>query len=93
MRIWDSQVKNGHIKRLTDVDIKSSVLEIKGSNVCTTFIEAPLKPWASLGIKLPYLVMIIKNLNKYFSFEVQIKDDRDINRRFRASNYQVRFFL
>lgn len=24
------------------------------------------------GIKLPYLVMIIKNMKKYFTFEVQV---------------------
>lgn len=34
--------------------------------------------------------MIIKNLKKYFSFEVQVLDDKNVRRRFRASNYQVR---
>lgn len=33
--------------------------------------------------------MIIKNLKKYFSFEVQVLDDKNVARRFRASNYQV----
>lgn len=33
--------------------------------------------------------MIIKNLKKYFSFEVQVLDDKNVRRRFRASNYQV----
>lgn len=28
-------------------------------------------------------------MKKYFTFEVQILDDQDIRRRFRASNYQV----
>jgi hypothetical protein len=42
-----------------------------------------------LGIKLPFLVMIIKNMKKYFTFEVQVLDDKNIRRRFRASNYQV----
>ena len=41
----------------------------------------------TLGIKLPFLVMIIKNLKKYFTFEVQVLDDKT-PRRFRASNYQ-----
>ena len=31
--------------------------------------------------------MVLKNLKKYFSFEVQVLDDRGIKRRFRASNY------
>nr|KAF6406418.1 cilia and flagella associated protein 20 [Molossus molossus] len=32
--------------------------------------------------------MIIKNLKKYFTFEVQVLDDKNVRRRFRASNYQ-----
>ena len=31
-----------------------------------------LDPKKTLGIKLPFLVMIIKNLKKYFTFEVQV---------------------
>lgn len=42
-----------------------------------------------MGIKLPYLVLIIKNLDQYFSFEVQVLDDKEETRRFRASNYQI----
>jgi hypothetical protein len=83
-------VRNGHIKRITDQDIQSSVLEIMGTNVSTTYITCPADPTKTLGIKLPFLVMIIKNLKKYFSFEVQVLDDKNVRRRFRASNYQVR---
>lgn len=101
-------VKNGHIKRLTDEDIQSSVLELAGTNVSTTFISCPADPKKTLAIKLPFLVMIIKNvrlwnfdlflseitsfceqMKKYFTFEVQVLDDKGIKRRFRASNYQV----
>merc|ERR1712199_98665 len=32
--------------------------------------------------------MILKNLKKYFTFEVMVLDDKNIRRRFRASNYQ-----
>ena len=88
LQIWDSQVKNGHIKRITDQDIQSSVLEIMGTNVSTSYIVCPADPKQTLGIKLPFLVMIIKNLNKYFTFEVQVLDDKGVKRRFRASNYQ-----
>lgn len=127
-------VENGHIKRVTDEDIQSSVLEvggcwhctppsnlfpcpllcvlvqrggssfpfqglptlarlklaplnlltrphlptrctrqIAGANVSTAFISCPADPTKTLGIKLPFLVMIIKNLNKYFTFEVQVR--------------------
>lgn len=57
-------VRNGHIKRITDSDIQSSVLEIAGVNVSTTYITCPADPKRTLGIKLPFLVMIIKNLKK-----------------------------
>lgn len=88
LQIWDKQVRNGHIKRITDQDIQSSVLEIMGTNVSTNFITCPAQPAKTLGIKLPFLVMIIKNLKKYFTFEVQVLDDKNVRRRFRASNYQ-----
>lgn len=71
-RNFSLKVRNGHIKRITDNDIQSLVLEIISSNVSTTFITCPADPKKTLGIKLPFLVMIIKNLKKYFTFEVQV---------------------
>lgn len=111
LQLWDKKVRNGHIKRITDNDIQSLVLEIVGTNVSTTFITCPADPKKTLGIKLPFLVMIIKNMKKYFTFEVQVSsmitprpalyhfgnrfpphikvlDDKNVRRRFRASNYQ-----
>jgi len=57
-----SVVENGHIKRITDADIQSSVIEIAGTNVSTTYITCPADANQTLGIKLPFLVMIIKNV-------------------------------
>lgn len=88
LQIWDKKVRNGHIKRITDNDIQSLVLEVVGTNVSTTYITCPADSKKTLGIKLPFLVMIIKNLKKYFTFEVQVLDDKNVRRRFRASNYQ-----
>lgn len=88
LEIWDKQIKNGFIKRVTDNDINSTVLELVGNNTSTAFITTPDDPKETLGIKLPFLVMVIKNLKKYFSFEVQVLDDQGVKRRFRASNYQ-----
>lgn len=72
LQLWDKVVRNGHIKRITDNDIQSLVLEIVGTNVSTTYITCPADPKKTLGIKLPYLVMIVKNMKKYFTFEVQV---------------------
>ena len=62
LQIWDKKVMNGHIKRITDNDIQSSVLEIMSTNISTTFVSCPADPGKTLGIKLPFLVMIIKNV-------------------------------
>ena len=43
-----------------------------GSNVSTTFISCPKDPRKTLGIKLPYIVLLVKDLNKYFTFEIQV---------------------
>ncbi|WZN62581.1 cilia- and flagella-associated protein 20 [Chloropicon roscoffensis] len=67
LSIWDKNVRNGHIKRITDGDIQSSVLEIMGTNVSTIYITCPADPAI---------------------FEVQVLDDKNVRRRFRASNYQ-----
>ncbi|XP_047536124.1 cilia- and flagella-associated protein 20-like [Vanessa atalanta] len=87
LAIWDMEVKNGHIKRLTDNEVNSIVLEIVSTNVATTFITCPKRNQV-LGIKLPFLVMIVKNLKRYFSFEITIIDDKNMRRRFRISNFQ-----
>ena len=68
-------MRNGHIKRITDQDIQSSVLEIMGTNVSTNYITCPAQPKETLGIKLPFLVMIIKNVSnssREFSFGRQL---------------------
>ncbi|XP_032519829.1 cilia- and flagella-associated protein 20-like [Danaus plexippus] len=87
LAIWDTEVQNGHIKRLTDSEVNSIVLEIVSTNVATTYISCPKKNQV-LGIRLPFLVMIVKNLKRYFSFEITILDDKNMRRRFRISNFQ-----
>lgn len=67
-----TKTKNGHIKRVTDEDLNSVALEIIGSNVATAYIVTPIHPRESLAIKLPFIVLIVKNMNKSFSFEVQV---------------------
>lgn len=75
LQLWDKTVRNGHIKRITDNDIQSLVLDIVGTNISTTYITCPAEKTKTLGIKLPYLIMIVKNMKKYFTFEVQVNDN------------------
>jgi hypothetical protein len=44
-----------------------------GTNVSTTFIQCPADPKKALGIKLPFLVMIIKNVT-YSKIYLRVKD-------------------
>lgn len=71
---WNVQVQNGHIKRVTDCDLSSLVLEIVGRNVATTYICTPCTGYCSLAIKLPFLILIVKNLKKFFTFEIQVSE-------------------
>ena len=43
-----------------------------GTNVSTAFITAPADPKETLGIKLPFLVMIIKNVIKQKNYEFHL---------------------
>ncbi|XP_049772071.1 cilia- and flagella-associated protein 20-like [Schistocerca cancellata] len=86
--IWGTQVRNGHIRRVLDEDTKSLVLHIEGRNVATTYITCPEDKSESLAIGLPFLVLVLKNLKKYFSIEITVLDDSNMRRRFRVSNYQ-----
>jgi hypothetical protein len=88
LTIWDTKTDNGYIKRTLDDEAKTLAMEIRGTNVATCYISAPALPCKSLGVKLPFLTIVVKNLNKLFSFEIQILDDRGQLRRFRSSNYQ-----
>lgn len=87
LSLWDLKVQNGHIKRVTDNEINSIVLEVVSTNITTTYITCP-KNNISLGIKLPFLIIILKNLKRYFSFEIVVLDNKNMRRRFNISNFQ-----
>ena len=61
-----------HIKRVTDPDIQSSVIEIMGTNVSTNYISCPIDPKKTLTIKLPFLIMIIKNVSTIFLLKLYL---------------------
>lgn len=56
-----------------DNEINSLVLEIAGTNVSTTYIFTPKSQSASLGITLPFIVIVMKNMKKYFTMEITVK--------------------
>ncbi|KAG0249133.1 Cilia- and flagella-associated protein 20 [Mortierella polycephala] len=77
-----------HIEFVIDDTLNSPVLELLSPHLPSTFVTIPSLATRTLGIKLPFLVFLVKNLGKYWSFEVTVLDDRGEKRRFRASNFQ-----
>lgn len=65
-------MKQGYVKRVIDEELNSFVIEIVGTNVMQCYITIPCNLKETLGITMPFLVMVIKNLNKYFTFEMQV---------------------
>ncbi|KRZ45139.1 ADP-ribosylation factor 1-like 2 [Trichinella pseudospiralis] len=80
--------RNGHIKRIIDDEIESVVLEIAGLDIRSTYIVCPADASVNLGIKLPLIVLLVKNLGKDFSLEVETIDASKAVRRFRWSTFQ-----
>ncbi|EUB62474.1 hypothetical protein EGR_02606 [Echinococcus granulosus] len=83
---WKACCQSGSIKRLTDSAIRSIVLDIRGNNVSTTYIECPACENETLGIRMPVFVVLFKNMNRFFSFQIETLDYSGFPRRFRASN-------
>ena len=63
--LWSASVRNGHIRRVTDEDLGSAALEIASTNVSTTSVTCPEQPRQTLGIKMPFLVLLVKNVRKH----------------------------
>lgn len=63
---WDLTVKNGHIKRVIDPEIESAVIEIVGANINQNVIATPANIEASLGIRMPLIVLLVKNVYIFF---------------------------
>lgn len=85
LAVWSTNGK-GCFKRITDEDIETLVIEITAIQFCTTYISLPKDPRVVLGIKLPYLTMIVKYLKLPFCFEFEVLDSSMMKRRIRASN-------
>ena len=59
-------------------DKKSFLINQNAKKFGKQILKLKKDPKKTLGIKLPFLVMIIKNLKKYFTFEVQVSSNSSI---------------
>lgn len=67
-------MKNGWTRRVKDEEMGTIVFEVCGTNVATAYIVSPPTPRGALGISLPFITMLIKNLKRYFTFEIQVSE-------------------
>lgn len=61
------------MKRVWDAELSGLAVEIRSSNVSACALESI----SELGVSLPFLVLIVKNLNKYFTFQVTVSTGSD----------------
>ncbi|KAL4103695.1 hypothetical protein QTP88_019039 [Uroleucon formosanum] len=87
---WAVQCKGGEMKQVQDDQMKSNVLQILSQNVNACCITCPVNPKDSMGVRLPFLTLIVKNLGQFFTFEITILDSDNIRRRLRMSSYHVK---
>ncbi|KFD57193.1 hypothetical protein M514_02078, partial [Trichuris suis] len=88
LQLWEQQTQNGFIKVVEDDEIRSPAVEMVGSSIDGACIRCPSDAKLTLGIKMPYLVLVVKNMKRYFAFEVELLDSKGTTRRFRANNFQ-----
>lgn len=89
LALWDKKIRCGYVKRITDAEIRGMALELIGRKIHNTYITCPGNPLKTLGVKFPVFVILVKLVNKVFAFDVQILDDNNVRRRFRASTQNV----
>ncbi|SCN60898.1 transcription factor IIb, putative [Plasmodium chabaudi adami] len=89
LEIWKMKTKKGCVRKVLDDAIKLSSIEILSENTSDSYIYTAPGKYNSLAISLPILVLIVKNMNKYFSFRISIMDNKRCRRTFRISNFQT----
>lgn len=62
----------GCVRRLTDEDVQTLVYELTAVQFCTTYISLPQTHKNSIGIRLPFMTMVVKNMKMPFCFEFQV---------------------
>jgi hypothetical protein len=66
------QIRKGAVKKVEDEMLKGLTIEIQGFNPMNNFITTPVGIHQTLGIRLPNMVMLVKNLRKMFLFDIMV---------------------
>eukprot|EP01083_Nonionella_stella_P178773 632588_1 len=84
--------KNGRsassIRIINDAEVASPVVTLESNEFEKTCIVFPDNSHSFIGTPYPFLVMQIKNMNKYMGFEITISDETKKQRTFWSTNKQ-----
>ncbi|XP_015587159.1 uncharacterized protein LOC107263952 isoform X2 [Cephus cinctus] len=91
LNLWSKHIsQDGKIRRLNDDALNGDkVVEIMGPHETPvpTNISCPSNPTEVLHIKLPVLVLVVKNLELKFKLEFQLVDKKGYRRKFTLTTY------
>ncbi|XP_015912481.2 uncharacterized protein [Parasteatoda tepidariorum] len=93
LKFWSITPGNGSIQRVRSPDIEGLVLDITSESFCQTYIAAPEDTRLKLGCTLSVLSIIMEYLNLPFCFEFQLKDSKNMKRRYRVSTSRSKNML
>ncbi|KAJ2159389.1 hypothetical protein GGF46_003053 [Coemansia sp. RSA 552] len=90
LELWRTSTgANGRVDLVQDRQLGETVLCLESADLAHTFITCPQQTTNTLGIKLPYLVLMVQNTDHLFSMEAEVADDHGTVRRLRAGNYEA----
>ena len=80
---------SGSVELVEDSELKSKALEIIGNASSTNYLFFPESPSATIRSdpSLGFLLLTIKPIARYCSFEFTIEDSKNVLRKFKASNF------
>lgn len=61
--LWKTKTKKGCVRKVLDDTIKLSAIEIVSENTSDSYIYTAPEKFSSLGISLPFIVLIVKNVS------------------------------
>ncbi|KAI9293339.1 DUF667-domain-containing protein [Neoconidiobolus thromboides FSU 785] len=92
LELWQlmaTDSKDYELSLIHDTEIDAKVHQLIANDLSKVHLKCPANFANGLGLSLPHLVIILKNLNKEFSMEVKALDDKNRIRRIRVSTFQL----
>ncbi|GFT97464.1 cilia-and flagella-associated protein 20 [Nephila pilipes] len=89
LKFWELHPGMGRIQRIRNPDVDGLVLELTSPAFCSTYISVPEGVRKSMDCSMPILTLIVEFLNEPFAFEINLRDSKNMKRKFRMSSCQT----